>query len=109
MGLDVCSLRHATELHNFYGARVFGSAFLPRMCAGLQPKAVSGAPELSRCRRMIPSAHFHFEFDAKVFWLTGTRDVPHSPASPMTVVSFQGAYGSCGGYSEVGETLLCLR
>jgi len=70
---------------------------------------VSGAPELSRRLRMNLSTHSRFELHAKVFWLAATCDILHSPASPVTVVSVQGAYGSCVGYSEVREALWHLR
>ena len=75
----------------------------------------SGAPELSRRRRMSPTAYLRFELCAKVFWLTSTRYVPCSLTFPMTVVSIQGADGSCGshrddvGEADMGEALWYLQ
>ena len=59
--------------------------------------------------KMNPSTHSRFKHHAEVFWLIGTNHVLHSPVSPMTVVSIQGADGSCGSYSEVREVLWHLR
>jgi len=70
---------------------------------------VSGAPELPSHRQMSTSARSCFVLHDKVFWLAGTRDVPHSPACPITMVSVQRADGCYGSCSDVGETLWYLR
>ena len=65
--------------------------------------AVSGAPELSRCRQTNPSTHSRFNLHAEVFWLANTCYVPHSPASPVTVVSIQGVLAVAAVILEWGK------